>query len=127
MAAPRSCCRLHPQPRAETKPAVNKKTLWRRLNWFEGFQVLTAAGMKKTDFCDIAPCSLVVVDRRVSGVYCLHHQGPDYAGSTHLRNVGLLQQDYKAQYPSRLSSSGLKYMTKAIHSEVFSSEILYPT
>jgi hypothetical protein len=30
---------------------------------------------KMTVFWDIAPCSLVKVDRRFRGVYCLHHQG----------------------------------------------------
>jgi hypothetical protein len=39
------------------------------------FQVLMAAGMKVTAFWDIAPCSLIEVERRFRGVYCLHHQG----------------------------------------------------
>jgi len=43
---------------------------------------------------DIAPCSLVEVDRRFRGAYFLH-QGDD-GGSTHLWNVGLLQRDYTA-------------------------------
>jgi hypothetical protein len=62
--------------------------------------------MKKISFWDIVPCRLVVVDRRFKGVYCLLCQGdlPDNGGSTHLRNVGLLQRDYSAQYPRRLSS-----------------------
>jgi hypothetical protein len=34
-----------------------------------------AVNMKVTAFWDIAPCYLVVADRRVIGVYCLHHQG----------------------------------------------------
>jgi hypothetical protein len=29
-------------------------------------------------FWDIAPCSLVVVDRRFRGSYCLHHQGDEF-------------------------------------------------
>jgi hypothetical protein len=41
------------------------------------FQVLTAACTKMTPFCDIAPCSLVEVDQRFRGAYCLHHQGDD--------------------------------------------------
>jgi uncharacterized membrane protein (DUF106 family) len=53
------------------------------------FQVLTAASMKMIAFWHIALCSLVVIDRRFRGAYCLHHHG-DYGGSTHLRNVGLL-------------------------------------
>jgi hypothetical protein len=36
------------------------------------FQVLTAASLKITAFCDIEPCSVVEVDRRFRGVYCLH-------------------------------------------------------
>jgi hypothetical protein len=38
------------------------------------FQVLTAVSMKTRAFWDVAPCSLEV-DRRFTGVYCLHHQG----------------------------------------------------
>jgi hypothetical protein len=36
--------------------------------------------------------------------YCLHHR-PNDGGSKHLWNVGLLQRDYTALYPRRLSSS----------------------
>jgi hypothetical protein len=38
-------------------------------------------------FWDNAPCSLVAVNRRFGGAYCLHHQGgrrPDEGGSMHL-------------------------------------------
>jgi hypothetical protein len=38
-------------------------------------------------FWDVAPCSLIGVDQRFRGVYCLHHQGdhrPDDGGSTRL-------------------------------------------
>jgi hypothetical protein len=31
--------------------------------------------LKMTAFWEIAPCSLVEVDRRFRGAYCLHHQG----------------------------------------------------
>jgi hypothetical protein len=48
--------------------------------------------MKMTPFRDIAPSSLLEVDRRFKGAYCLH------------RNVGLLQPDYTALHPRRLSS-----------------------
>jgi hypothetical protein len=30
-----------------------------------------------TAFCDIAPCSLIVVDRCFRREYCLHHHGAD--------------------------------------------------
>jgi hypothetical protein len=30
--------------------------------------------MKMAVFWDIAPCSLVKIDRRFKGAYCLHHQ-----------------------------------------------------
>jgi hypothetical protein len=48
------------------------------------FQVLTEASMKITVFWDIAPCNLVIVDRRFRGAYCLHHHRPNDEGSTHL-------------------------------------------
>jgi hypothetical protein len=38
------------------------------------FQVLTATNMRMAVFWDVAPCSLVEVDRRFRGTYCLHHQ-----------------------------------------------------
>jgi hypothetical protein len=31
--------------------------------------------MKVAVFCDLVPCSLVDIDRRFIGAYCLHHQG----------------------------------------------------
>jgi hypothetical protein len=84
------------------------------------FQVLAAASVKFGVFWDVAPCSLVGVDRRFRGVYCLHHQAddsvvrtasiramnhlPDDAGSTYLWNVGLLG-DYTALNPRRLQTS----------------------
>jgi len=39
------------------------------------FQFLTAASMKITAFWDIAPCGLVVVERRFRDAYCLRHLG----------------------------------------------------
>jgi hypothetical protein len=61
------------------------------------FQVPVAASVKIVAFWDIAPCCLVEVDRRFRGAYCHHHQvhRPDDGGTMHLRNVGLLQHDYK--------------------------------
>jgi hypothetical protein len=38
------------------------------------FQVLTAASVKTRAFWDVALCSLVEVDHRFEGTYCLHHQ-----------------------------------------------------
>jgi hypothetical protein len=38
------------------------------------FQVLTVQRMKIT-FWNIAPCSLVEVDRHFRSAYCLHHKG----------------------------------------------------
>jgi hypothetical protein len=36
-------------------------------------------------FWDVAPCSLVAIDLRFRGAYCLHHQGDlhDDGGSRH--------------------------------------------
>jgi hypothetical protein len=39
--------------------------------------VLTAASMKMTVLWDMAPCTVVEVDRGFRGAYCLHHQGED--------------------------------------------------
>jgi hypothetical protein len=39
------------------------------------FHILMATSMKIKAYWDVAPCSLVEVDRRFSSVYCLHHQG----------------------------------------------------
>jgi hypothetical protein len=38
--------------------------------------------MKMRAFWDVAPCSLVEVDRRVRGAYCHYHQS-GYGGSAH--------------------------------------------
>lgn len=38
------------------------------------YQVLTATGMKIIAFFDIAPCSLVIIDRRFRCTYRLNHQ-----------------------------------------------------
>jgi hypothetical protein len=67
--------------------------------------ILGRAGIfsKITAFWGIAPCSLAEVDC-FRCAYCLHHPGT-YRGCTHLRNVGLLQQNYTKQYTRRLSSS----------------------
>jgi hypothetical protein len=35
------------------------------------------ANKKITAYWNIAPCSLVEVDRRFRGAYCLHHQGDE--------------------------------------------------
>jgi hypothetical protein len=43
------------------------------------FYVLTTASMKMKALCDMAPCSLVEVDRRFRGAYCLHYH-PHYHG-----------------------------------------------
>jgi hypothetical protein len=43
------------------------------------FQVLTAMRMKMTVFWDVAPCSLVEINRRFRGAY-----RPDDGGSNHL-------------------------------------------
>jgi hypothetical protein len=58
--------------------------------------------LKMRTLRDIAPCSLVGVDRRFRRHLCDDHS--DDVGSTHLWNVGLLR-NYTALYPIRLSSS----------------------
>jgi hypothetical protein len=54
----------------------------------------------------VAPCSLVEVDGRFRGEYCLHHQGDHDDGViTYLWNVGLLPHDNTAPCPRKLSFS----------------------
>jgi hypothetical protein len=57
--------------------------------------------MKIRVFWDIAQCSLVVVDRRFRGAYCLHHRPYD-GGHTQLCNVGIPTTTNAEQYPRRL-------------------------
>jgi hypothetical protein len=52
------------------------------------FQVLTATSVMMTVFKDVAPCSLVEIDRRFRGAYCLSLQDDDDGDSKHLLNVG---------------------------------------
>jgi hypothetical protein len=48
-------------------------------------------------------CSLVELDRRFRGAYCVNHQGD--SGSTHVWNVGLLQRDSTARCSIKLPRS----------------------
>jgi hypothetical protein len=41
------------------------------VNHLRTFQVLTAASMNMTVFWDVVPCSLVEIDRRFRGAYCI--------------------------------------------------------
>jgi hypothetical protein len=50
--------------------AFNKNTGCTRY-YYVRFQVITTASTKMTAFWDIEPCSLVEVDRRFRGAYCL--------------------------------------------------------
>jgi hypothetical protein len=75
---------------------------------------LQVASRNMRAFWYIALCSLVEVDRRFRGSYCLSYQGDDASskihhpndkGSQNLWNVGLILRHYNtAQYPLRLSS-----------------------
>jgi hypothetical protein len=51
------------------------------LSQFHALPILTYLRMKMTVFWDVAPCSLVEIDRRYRGAYRLLHQG--YRGSKH--------------------------------------------
>jgi hypothetical protein len=39
-----------------------------------------------TVFWDVAPCSLVDIDRRFRGTYCLYHQGDELETGSHVSN-----------------------------------------
>jgi hypothetical protein len=52
-----------------------KGTLTDTVQTYTRFQVLTAASMRIRAFWNLAPCSLVGVDRRFRDAYYFHHQG----------------------------------------------------
>jgi hypothetical protein len=62
--------------------------------------------LKMTAFWNTALYSLVEIDQHFRNVCCLHHEGTGGA-STHPWNIGLIQRDYTALYPGRLSSKYL--------------------
>jgi hypothetical protein len=72
-------------------------------SYFGFFTDMFRLNLKMRAFWDIAPFSLVEVDRRFTCAYCLHNQG-DYGVSTHLGNVSVLQRYCTALYPRKLSS-----------------------
>jgi hypothetical protein len=63
------------------------------------FQVLTATNMKMAVSWDVAPCSLIDIDRRFRGVYCRLHNDDKYYW-----NVGQYLPDYTVQHPRRQPS-----------------------
>jgi hypothetical protein len=77
--------------------------------------------MKAIAFWHMTLCSLVEVDRRFRGAYCLHHQCDiTYRSadtiSTPVWNIDLLERQYTAAYPRRLSTS---------YSQLWEPEISY--
>jgi hypothetical protein len=56
-------------------------------------------------FCDVAPCSLIEIDRRFRGAYCLHRQGDDDGRNKHFWNIGQFLPHFTAQHPRTQSSS----------------------
>jgi hypothetical protein len=85
-------------------------------------QVLMATNMKIIVFCDVAPCSLVEIDRRFRGAYCLH-QGPNYGGRKHLWNVGQFLPDNSASFQETVIFSPREAATFEECSEHISSPI----
>jgi hypothetical protein len=56
------------------------------------FQLLTVMSRKVAVFSDVAPCSLVEIDRRLR---CVTHR-PDFEGNKHVCNIGQFLSDYTA-------------------------------
>jgi hypothetical protein len=57
--------------------------------------------MKMRAFWDIVPFSLVGVDRHFIGMYCLHHQGDDYATcGRFVGYIGIGRTKYISSKPS---------------------------
>jgi hypothetical protein len=84
---------------------------------FVRFKVLIANVMMKV-FWDIEPCNLIELDvskvRTASMIKAINIYSRDDGGSTHFRNVGLLQQNYMALYPRRLSYSEIMNLVSHI-------------
>jgi hypothetical protein len=61
--------------------------------------------MKMAAFCDIAPCSLVEVDRRFRGAYCHHQYGALMMEAVNTFETSANFYHKTEQYPRGLSSS----------------------
>jgi hypothetical protein len=87
-----------------SKEPVDRKLQPFLRTYYARFQVLTATSMKMAVIWDVAPCSLVGIDRPFRLACCLHHQGDDLlddGGSKLLRNVVQYLPDYRMQHPRR--------------------------
>jgi hypothetical protein len=71
----------------EIKVVCMRFSRWWSCRQYMRFQVLTATSMNTTVFWDVAPCSLVEMDRRFRGAHCLHHQGIPNFYKTTRRNI----------------------------------------
>jgi hypothetical protein len=60
------------------------------------FEILTVTSMKMAVFWDVAPCSLIDIDRRFRGAYCHHHQGLILHGATSQKTVIFITQMIKS-------------------------------
>jgi hypothetical protein len=59
----------------ETRLAFFSSCKLLHIAWcWKGIQVFAVVSVKMTAFWNVAPCSLVEIDRRFRGAYCLHHQ-----------------------------------------------------
>jgi hypothetical protein len=89
---------------------VNKKyILWNpKIQHSVRFQILTPANLKMTAFWDIAPCSLVEVDRRFRCAYCLHHQGDVRLHGAVSQKGGLFQHLVYAVGPCPLARASIR-------------------
>jgi hypothetical protein len=74
-----------PPHQKPTTRNANTKTITPTRHYDARFHVVTAASTM-TAFWDTVPCSLVEVDRRFRGAYCLHHQG-DHVPSHHHHHI----------------------------------------
>jgi hypothetical protein len=91
--------------------------------------VLTAARTKMRVFWDIAPCSLVGVDRRFRVAYCLHHQRDEWMNLNvvfyqfHCPNITIKIKNSDRNFPPCSSSHLFTFSTPECIA--FSSTYLY--
>jgi hypothetical protein len=92
------------------------------------FEVLTVTSTKMAVFWDVAPCSLVGIDRPFKGAYCLlYHSGKsDDGGSKLLWNVGQYLPDSHLRIISSLSISFKTWIWENVHLQQF-RRILSPS
>jgi hypothetical protein len=87
------------QPQASSRPQPPTFFSKRTYSYFVKCQVLTATSVKMAVLWDVAPCSLVDINRRFTWAQAMSH--PDDGGSKNLWNVLQYLSDCTVKHPTR--------------------------